>query len=343
MKATQGIQKNGSSRAGGKPTITDVARLAGVSVATVSYVLNGRTTEVSRDTALRVTQAVRDLGYVKNLAAASLSGKKTRLIAVIIPGIGGIAEGGELNPFYGEFIFRLEHIAREKGYGLCVHGGGEKDFVEFLIQRGVETAVLVGMPEWELPTELERNDIRCVLYDSFSDDAKYGQVRTDEIKGGYLAAERLIDIRKRNLVFAGEVKSNRMVDVVAMRMRGASRACEMAEIDPIRHLSVEVSYEAGAAAADKIIQMGADGVVATADIMAAGLMEGLQLRGVRIPEDVAVVGYDNLPICRFLRPRLTTIDQGLGEKVRAVMSMIESREQGLIKIIGPNIVIRESA
>lgn len=327
----------------GKPTISSVAKRAGVSVATVSYVLNGRTTEVSRETAERVMAAVQELGYVKNLAAAALSGQKTRLVAVIIPGIESIAEGGDLNPFYGEFIFRLEHQARLRGYGLCVHGGGQRDTVNFLLQRGAETAVLVGAPDWELPAVLMENDIRCVLYDSFSEDARHSQVRTDEIRGGCLAAERLIDIRKRRLVFVGALRHDHAVDVVAMRLRGAIKACEMAEIEPIRHLEAEVSYEGGVAAAQQVVESGADGVVASADILAAGLMEGLQQRGVRIPHDIAVIGYDNLPICRFLRPRLSTIDQGLTDKVRAVMSMIESREQGLIKIISPNVVVRESA
>jgi len=336
--------RNGLSHRGtGKPTVTDVAKLANVSVATVSYVLNGRFSEVSEDTAARVRKAVKELGYVKNLAAAALSGQKTKLIAVIIPEISDLSGSSEINPFYGEFIFRLEHIARKKGFGLCVSGGDEKDYVNFLLQRGVDTAVLVGMSEWELPSALEKNDIHCVLYDSFHDDARHSQVRTDEIKGGYLAAERLIDIRKKNIVFAGDIRSDRSVDVVSMRYRGAKKACEMADVNPIKHLEVKVSYEDGLRAADKIIAMGADGVVTTADIVAVGLMEGLQIRGVKIPGDIAVVGYDNLPISRITRPRLSTIDQGLAEKVQAVMSMIESREQGLIKIIAPNIVVRESA
>jgi LacI family transcriptional regulator len=84
-------------------------------------------------------------------------------------------------------------------------------------------------------------------------------------------------------------------------------------------------------------------VAAAADIIAAGLLEGLQGRGLRVPEDVAVMGYDNLPISRLVRPRLTTIDQGLSEKVRAVMAMIHGREENLVKIVDPHLVLRESA
>ncbi len=330
-----------------KPTISDVARLAEVSVATVSYVLNNRTTEVSPATAERVMKAVRELNYVKNMAAASLSGQKSKLVAVIIPGIYGgqdtISDDHEINPFYGEFTFRLEHEARLHGYALCVHGGQEKDYVNFLIERSVDTAILVGVPESGLPKVLERENVYCVLYDSFEEDIRHSHVRTNEVKGGYLAAERLLDIKRRKIVFAGDLKSGRKDDVNVMRHRGAVKACELAEVDPIVAIDVSPSYEAGLKAAEEILRIGADGVVASADIIAAGIVEGLEIAGKRVPEDVAIVGYDNLPVSRLVHPQLTTIDQGLGQKVKAVVSMIRHRENGLIKIVDPKLVIRASA
>lgn len=330
----------------GKPTISDVARLSGVSVATVSYVLNNRTSEVSTATAERVMKAVQEIGYIKNLAAASLSGQKSKLIAVIIPGIyehETLTDEHEINPFYGEFIFRLEHEARSQGYALCVHGGMEKDYIRFLIQRNVDIAVLVGVSEAGLSATFDRENIYCILYDSFEEDIKHSHVRTNEMKGGYLAAERLIDIGRRKLVFAGDMQSGLVNDVNAMRYRGARKACEMAEAEPIEVLEVKTSYEEGVKAAEKIVKMKVTGVVAPADIIAAGILDGLQALNVRVPQDIAVVGYDNLPVSRLVRPRLTTIDQGLTEKVRAVVAMIRNREQGLIKVVDPHIVIRESA
>jgi len=335
--------KTNGSRGMGKPTISDVARFAGVSVATVSYVLNNKLSEVSSATVDKVNLAVKELGYVKNLSAAALTGQKTKLIGVIIPGICALDNLDEINPFYGEFIFRLEREIRSKGYGLCVHGGQEKEYVNFLLQRGVETAVLVGLSDVDLPAALEKNNIRCVLYDSFDDDTRHNQVRTNEIKGGYLAAERLLDMGKRSLVFAGNIPEADGDDVIAMRFRGARKACEMAEINPIRPLPVDVTFEGGYSAAGGLIDMKADGIVTPADIVAAGICAGLQDMGVSIPDEVAVMGYDNLPIARAVRPQLSTIDQGLGEKVKAVMAMIESREDGLIKVIAPHVVIRQSA
>lgn len=330
----------------GKPTIADVAKLADVSVATVSYVLNNRSTEVSPRTAERVMQAVREIGYVKNLAAAALSGQRSKLIAVIIPGLyeqEQSADDHELNPFYGEFIFRLEHEARAHGYALCVHGGREKDYVNFLIQRNVDTAVLVGVPEAGLPGALDRERIHCILYDSFEDDIRHGHVRTNEVKGGYLAAERLIDIGRRRLAFAGEMQAGLTHDVIAMRYRGASKACELAEITPIEPVDVKTSFEEGYRAAERLVKMKADGIVAPADFLAAGILDGLADLGVKVPDDIAVVGYDNLPISRLIRPRLTTIDQGLAEKVKAVVALIRERAGGIVRTIDPHLVVRETA
>jgi LacI family transcriptional regulator len=338
-------RRNGGSRQGAKPTINDVARLASVSTATVSYVLNGHLTEVSTETAQRVMKAVAELGYVKNLAAAALTGKKSRMIAVIIPGIydhESASQDQEINPFYGEFAFRLESQARARGYAVCVYGGREKDFVHFLLERGVEAAVLVGLSEWDLPDVLRRQDIHCVMFDSFNDDARHSHVRTNEMKGGYLAAERLIDLGRKKIVFVGGTPAADSSNVPSLRYRGARKACEMADL-PMQNIEALTSYDAGLHAAEQVVALGADGVVTTADIIAAGLLEGLQRRGARVPDDIAVMGYDNLPISRFTKPRLSTIDQGLNEKVKAVIELISKPQPGTVRVIDPKLVLRESA
>jgi len=327
------------------PTIADVARLAGVSSATVSYVLNDRTTEVSSQTANRVRKAVRQLGYVKNLTASALSGKKSKMIAVIIPGVFNPHPPSgeqEINPVYGEFLFRLEHEARSRGYALCLYGGREEDYVHFLIQRYVEAAVLVGFSEWDLPGILERQDIHLVLYDSFEDDAQHSHVRTDEVRGGALSAEYLIESGRSRLAFAGGAPSLTSNNIPSTRYKGAKRVCDEAGV-PLHIMEMWITYAAGVDAAKQVIEMGTDGVVTTADIIAAGLMEGLASEGVRVPEDVAVVGYDNLPMARLVRPRLTTIDQRLSEKVQAVMALISRWAPGHVHVVEPRLIVRESA
>ena len=327
-----------------KPTIADVARAAGVSAAAVSYVLNGRRHEVSEATAERVLRVVRELGYVKNLAAAALTGQKSRMIAVILPGLFDPLAGGDqpINPFFGEFLIRLEAEARRRRYTVCFYSGREEDYVHFLLERNMDAAVLVGFSEWDLPGVLQRRDIRCVLYDSFGQDTVHNHVRTDEVKGGYLAAERLIDIGKRRLLFAGTSPIENSFNIPSARYRGSLKACEAAGAT-LSVLEVGTSYEAGVAAAARVVESGADGVVCMADIIAAGLVEGLTRLGKSIPDEIAVMGYDNLPLCLYARPHLSTIDQGLALKVKAVMDLVEMPAQAQVRVVDPVLVVRESA
>lgn len=333
-----------SDRGPHKPTIADVARVAGVSAAAVSYVLNGRTQEVSQQTAERVMRVVREMGYVKNMAAAALTGQKSRMIAVILPGLYDPQASGDpsINPFFGEFLVRLEAEARSRRYTLCFYSGREEDYVHFLLERNMDAAVLVGFSEWDLPGVLQRRDVRCILYDSFGQDTLHSHVRTDEVKGGYLAAERLMDIGKRSIVFVGAQPTENSNNVPSSRYRGALKACQMAGAT-LERLDVATSYEAGVAAAQALVEMKADGVVCTADIIAAGLVEGLDRIGTSIPDEMAVMGYDNLPVCTYTRPHLSTIDQGLRAKIRAVMDLVEKPEPGLVRVIDPTLVVRESA
>ncbi len=328
-----------------KPTITDVAREAGVSAAAVSYVLNGRLKEVSPATAERVLQKVRELGYVKNLAAASLTGQRSRMLAVIIPTLyDPRAVGAEppINPFYGEFLIRLEHEARLRGYAVCFHTGHEEESVQFLLQRNMDAAVLAGFSEWDLPGLLKNPGIRCVLFDSHGHAPEHGHVRTNEQKGGYLAAERLIDIGRRRLLFLGAKPVATSDNVPSERYRGACKACELAGVQ-LQVMETAVSYDAGLYAAQHIVDMAVDGVVTTADVIAAGVLDGLARLGRSVPGDVAVMGYDNLPICQYTRPQLSSIDQGLREKIRAVMDLVEQPEPGAVRVIDPTRVLRQSA
>ncbi|MBW7907423.1 MAG: LacI family DNA-binding transcriptional regulator [Kiritimatiellae bacterium] len=328
-----------------KPTITDVAKAAGVSAAAVSYVLNGRLKEVSPATAERVLEKVRELGYVKNLAAAALTGQKSRMIAVIIPTLYDPQAGGvepPINPFYGEFLIRLEHEARTRGYAICFHTGREEENVQFLLQRNMDAAVLVGFSEWDLPELLRNPGIRCVLFDSHGHAPAHGHVRTNEQKGGYLSAERLIDIGRERLLFIGAKPVADSDNVPSERYRGAQRACDLAGVS-LQILEAAVTYDAGLYAAQKVVDMAVDGVVTTADVIAAGLVDGLARLGRSVPGDVAVMGYDNLPICQYTRPQLSSIDQGLREKVQAVMDLVESPEPGAVRIIDPTRVLRQSA
>lgn len=328
-----------------KPTIVDVARHAGVSAATVSYVLNGRFSQVSEKTIDKVRLAVQDLGYVKNLTASALSSRRSNMIGVLLPDLLDPAlreREPEINPFYGEFIFLLEAEARARGYALCLYAGREKDAMEFLLQRHLEAAVLVGFCPPDLQKLLDQKGIKLVAYDSFRSNPGVRFVRTDEERGGALAAEHLLSLGRRRPVFLGGFMTEFPDRLPAFRCRGARAVFEQADI-PMQILEGPTSYSAGLEAAEAVVRLGADCVVAVADIIAAGLIEGLRQLGRSVPDDIAVTGYDNLPISRHVRPQITTVDQRLPQKVAALMASIEEEGTGDPTVVTPRLLVRESA
>lgn len=326
-------------------TIHDVAQRAGVSIATVSNVLKGRMSEVSPATAERVQHVVEKMGYVKNLTAAALSSQRSGLVGAFLPGIHGTASGEpdlELNPFYGEFLFRLERELQPTGNTLCVYTGKEENLSTFLLERNLDGAILVGVLAKDLPPILERRNSRLVFFDSFTQHRVFMRVQTDELKGGGMAADYLITRGRKHLVFVGGAVRDYPSNIPAVRFEGATRVCNQAGH---RLLLIEeaTSFEGGRRAARRLLELKADGAVVAADVLAAGLIRGLQEAGTRVPDDVAVVGYDDLPLARMVSPPLTTVRQGLPEKIQAAVDLLKNGEKGEVRIIKPHLVVRESA
>lgn len=328
----------------GKPTIKDIARDTGVSTTTVINVLKGRDTEVSEATALRVRRRAGELGYVRNLTAASLVSRRSHAIALIVVNAYkplNEEQEGDINPFYGDLILRLEHQARKRGYMLSLYGGSEEDYVDFILQRNVDAAILLGIRRPELPRTVARQGVPVLLIDSAIDDPHCIQVRTDEVRGGELAAEHLLARGCRPLMFVGNTRHPPQT-MPSLRLKGAQNAATRQGVE-LHKTDCLATFEEGVRVAGQIAESGATGVFAAADNLAAGLITGLMDRGVRVPEDVAVVGYDNLLIARMIRPKLTTVDQKIGEKTRALLDLIENGRPGQKRIIQPELVVRESA
>ncbi len=328
-----------------KPTIADVAREVNVSVATVSNVLNKNFDEVSQTTADRVLLKIREMGYVKNMTASALSGRASKMIAVVISGVfdpHSNQDSPEINPFYGEFLFRFEHQARAEGYSLCVYAGREEEYVNFLLQRHIDAAVILGVTQADLPSVLTRHDVPLVLFDSFIDSTDQMSVSTDEVNGGELSANRLISTGHKKLAFVGGAVVDFPNYIPAIRYRGAKKICDQAGI-PLDLVEIWTSYSGGVQAAARVKELKADGVVTTADVIAAGVIHGLQDAGLRVPDDVAVMGYDNLPISSMMRPTISTIDQRLNAKIRSVMDHIMHRSPGPHLSFAPRLVLRQSA
>lgn len=328
-----------------KPTIHDIADKVGVSTTTVINVLKGRTTEVSPSTALKIQKTVKALGYVKNLTAASLSTRQSHVIALVMPGAfhsDPTVRSLEINPFYGDFVLRLENEARARGYSISLYAGGEEGAVSFLLQRQYDAAILLGLASSSLPQEISRHHVHQILIDSFVKGGSYTCVCGDETHGGSLAAQHLIDRGRKKLAFVGDVYPDWPTQIPTIRYKAALAVCRKARV-PLTIVKTSTSFKAGVQATDAVMAGDFDGVVTAADVIAAGLVQGLCHARVDVPGDVAVVGYDNLLVARMCLPTLTTIDQRLDDKIRAALDLVQHPAPGKHVKIKPELVIRESS
>lgn len=328
-----------------KPTIRDIARQVGVSTTTVINVLKGRTSEVSPATKTRIEKTVKRLGYVKNLTAASLSTRRSNVIALVIAGAFEkvpLFPNLEINPFYGDFVLRLEHEARARGYSISLYAGEEDGALPFLLQRQYDAVLVLGVASPSLPTAIARHQLNQILIDSFVDRDDLTRVCADEELGGSLAAQHLVARGCRNLAFVGDVQAHWSTLIPTIRHRGALAVCRKARV-PLTVVKTPTSFNAGVAAAEQIRAGGHDGAIVAADVIAAGLVQGLRHAQVDVPGRVAVVGYDNLLVARMCLPTLTTVDQRLDDKIRAALDLVQNPASGALVLVKPELVVRESA
>ena len=299
-------------------SIKDVAREAGVSATTVSYVLNRNPDEtISAETTQRVLEAVRRLHYVPNLNARSLSSRRSNLIGVLIPQTEPGKEFMFSNPFYGELLSAIEYTARKNGYHLLLprHAGGPE-----LCERGPEPGRGRHYHRGRLPgrnlEELRGMNVPIVLVDSYVKDAAFHTIGIEDREGARMATEYLLRKGHREVAFvSGSIREH---GVNSKRYQGYCDAMAAAGI-PINEdalYSQTVSYEYGVEAADEFVRRGCKQTAAfvTADVLAVGLVKGLLQHGLRIPQDLSVVGFDDVYLSRICYPSLTTVHQDIARK-----------------------------
>lgn len=326
-------------------TIRDIARELGVCTATVSNALNGRTDKVSATLSAEIRRKADEMGYVKDLTAASLSGFKSHLVDLIIAGDFVPAapdDTWDINPFYGELIFRLEHEARQRGHSLSIYTGRESECVTPAAARRSDAIVALGITDEQSLARLRRRTGKVIVLDSYFETREAVVVRTNEEKGAALATEHMIKRGCKRLAFIGHGIKEFPNNIPAIRYRGAKKVADAAGV-PITVIEEWTHLAGGKRAAAKVVEHKVDGAVTSADILAAGLIEGLKTLNVRIPDQVAVTGYDNLSVARMVTPALTTVDQELDSKVRAICELITEGQPGDIRVVEPRLVVRESA
>ena len=342
------------SNAGGRPlsrrvTIKDVAREAGVSVTTTSYVLNKKPgARISDETAKKVWEAARNLHYVPRISARTMIDRKSKLIGVIIPQTGSRNTLMFSNPFYGEFLSAVEYSIRERGYHLLLSGtGANQDYSTVAQMRELDGIIILGTYPCDFLDEIKQTGIPVVLVDAYVDDFYFHTVGNNDRYGGYIATKYLLDKGHRDIAFISEKLRER--GVLEQRFRGYCDALQEVGI-PLneRYLyACEVSFESCYTLAADFAKRRTNETAAfvTADIMAMGLINGLTSQGWSIPDDLSVIGFDDVPLATMCLPRITTVRQDITLKGSSAAEIVTDAVGGIPKrdiILPLRIVERDS-
>jgi len=327
-----------STPAGPAATIEEVARRAGVSRSTVSRVLNGVAT-VDPKMRRAVDEAVRATGYVPNLAARSLVTRRTNSVALVISEPASGAAGAEFlqrifsDPYFGRVTAGAQAVLRTTGVHLVVVPADrdDHDFVLTYLRQGHVDGVLFlsGGDESGLPRALHEMNVPLVLSHQPTTSLPVSWVDADQAIGGRLAAEHLAGLGRRHaVVLAGPP------DVAAARdrVRGFQAAADERGIAVVVEHG-DFSARSGTAGARTILaeHPGTDAVFAANDLVAEAASRVLQDAGRKVPQDVAVVGFDDSVAAADATPPLTTVRQPVedmaGEMARLLLDRIASPDQ----------------
>jgi LacI family transcriptional regulator len=311
--------------------IRDVAARAGVSVGTVSNVLN-RPEKVNVAAVRKVQAAIAELGFIRNDAARQLRAGRSRSIGLVVLDSG--------NPFFAELARGAQARAADAGLAVLLgstdgDAGREDAYIDLFEEQRV-TGVLVS-PQGEDSARIARlrkHGIPCVLVDREADDPEHSSVAVDDVAGGRLAVEHLLQLGRRRIAVLGGATSIRQVSDRVSGARAAVAAVHGATLEeiPTAALSVLAGREAGRAIADRDPGERPDAVFATNDLVAVGVLQALALLGdVRVPEDIALIGYDDIafasatvvPLSSIRQPSAligaTAVDLLLGDAPRQVL------------------------
>lgn len=328
----------------GMPTILDVAKKAGVSRSTVSRVLTN-SNRVDPETRKKVFAAMKELNYQPSQAARNLRRQETKLIAVLIPCIS--------NPFFGSLVQGMEEVAVKKGYHVILCNTGEDPILEIEYLRMLERKQVDGiiMTAHRNPLEKVKSFLKfgpIVFASEYTEDDSLPAVIIDNSEAAGKVTEHLIMKGHRRIGF---INGPEHIILCRDRQEGYLHMLEKYDI-PVSDgliLCSDFTMEGGFKSAKHLLDLEEKptAIFATNDEMAVGVIQAVQEQGLRVPQDVAVAGFDNIQISQVVQPNLTTIDQPIFQigvkSMELLMSCLEETvlEETRIKLKA-NLCIRNS-
>lgn len=319
-RASKAAAKAAQKNEDGNATIIDVAQRAGVSYATVSRVINNEA-YVKEETRQRVRQALIDLDYVANRQARSLRGGRTHMVGLLVRDLG--------TGYIGEIIRGIDLELSERQYDLLLyttHGRGQREADSVAaLTRGMVDGLLLVLPRTpeDYLAKLRKSHFPHVLIDHQGVDQTGPAVGATNWQGGYDATTYLASLGHRRIgLITGDLSLRCAVD----RNEGyyaALRDCGL-PTDPAFVVEGDFTQSAGYQKAKELLCLPdrPSAIFASNDVMAFGVMEAARERGLRIPEDLSIVGFDDIPQASSLHPALTTVHQPLEAMGRVATQML---------------------
>ena len=328
--------------------MADVARLAGVSVATVSRALNGSTL-VNDETRKRIAQLARSLNYTINLGAQNLRLQKNQTIAVVVP-YDKRARQHISDPFFLSIVGAIADALTDRGYDMLLSrvDAERLDSAAALYDSGKAIGVVV-IGQWRHHDQLNQMAARrmpLVVWGGQLAQQLYCSVGGDNVAGGLQATQHLLAQGRKRIVFVGDAQ----LPEVALRRQGYLQALQQAGIaaDPQLELSAPFEIIAARVALDRFCASGVsfDGLIACSDLLALQAVQAVRAQGHAVPQDVAVVGYDDMPVAAYCDPPLTTVHQPVAlagaELVDALLALLRG-EAAPPRTLPVHLVVRDSA
>ena len=292
-----------------KKTIKDIAKEAGVSIATVSFIVNGKDQHISEATRQRVKDVMKKYNYIPNAMAGSLVTRRTGIIGLVLPDI--------TNPFFPGIARGAEDRANEEGYSIIFCNTDDKieveeKYIESLTSKMVDGIIIAHSSNSEEMGEiLERTQIPVILIDrDFDSKNILGKVLVNNKQGAYEAVCHMVEKGYKKIAYlSGSLKTQTAMD----RLEGYKEALLAKNLPVEEHLIKYGEYrvEWGRKGIEELLteKQDFDAVFCGNDLIAIGAMKELLKHGYRVPEDKGVMGFDDIYMSQMVEPELTTVKQ----------------------------------
>lgn len=323
-------------------TIKEIAEMANVSSATVSKILNGKDQYISEATRKKVLDIVEKEGYIPNAIAKSLKVKSTKTLGIIIPDV--------MNLFFSELARGIEDAAERMGYSVILCNSDnkiskEEKYIQVLQEKMVDGIILTAS-EQSVSRSLKRRNTPMVLLDrDILIDSDVGRIIVDNEEGAYNATKYLINKGCKNIGFISSKQINKSS---GQRLKGYENALldNNFDVDKEKIYLQNYTIETGYKGTLKLIGNKIDGICCANDLIAIGAIQALKEKNIKVPEEVRIIGFDDIQISQYVDPPLTTIKQPIyemgEEAVKMLITIIEGKGVGRTKVLKTTLVERMS-